>query len=126
MCVTSERMMAQNQSCIHISVRSRLLKHWQNLTMLLVEGRSCCTISAYTDSLPAAAARSRRRLDRLAGALGAHDDPRREIVRPDAQAGRYPELLEGDEVLDNLLDVGTGSIGIAERRACGMALTGLG
>ncbi|PYM06297.1 MAG: hypothetical protein DMD82_09180 [Candidatus Rokuibacteriota bacterium] len=58
MCVTSERMMAQYHSCIHFSVRSSLPKHWQNLTMLFVAGRSCWTTSAYTDSFCDAVARS--------------------------------------------------------------------
>src|SRR5215467_9612847 len=111
MCVTSERMMAQYQSCIHFSVRFCLPKHWQNLTMLLDDVGIDGFVLRCGGPEPS-------QVNVLARTLGSHDHAPRQIVRADPKTTRDGEILGNDEVVHDLMDVGARTVRVTERSMC--------
>src|SRR5262249_48902945 len=54
----------------------------------------------------------------LARTLGSHDHPPRQIVRADPKTTRDGEILENDEVVHDLMDVGARTVRVTERSMC--------
>src|ERR1700744_5476457 len=110
----SERTMARSQICIHFSTSTWPGNHWQALTMTSVLGRSCCGGVAVDRFLMGLEILQPAQIYRLARAEFADDDPHHGIVGLGGQVPVGGITAEVHEIVDQVLKIGPGSVGIAE------------